>query len=452
MEFQKTDIYIERNLNASIDELAELVAQPGISANQTGLEECAEVVIQQLKKRKFHIHKMENNGAPIIVAERKGRSDKTLLFYNHYDVQPAEPLRLWKTPPFELTHKNGKVYGRGTNDDKGNITNRLLAIDALLDAEHELPCNIKFVIEGEEETSSEHFGNFVDAHADMLQADACIWEFGEVDQNDQPLEFLGLRGICYVDVEVVTAKRDVHSGIGGSIIPNAAWRLIWALNTLKSPDETINLPGFYDDVVLPSPRDIEYMSVLQDNAADYKKRFGVSEFLHGVTGGVDLQIAEVFQPTCTICGLTSGYHGPGTKTIVPAKASAKIDFRLVPNQKPEKVVQQLRQHLDAHGFEDVKITNVSADGPARTDPDDAFIQMVVHTAEDVYGMPMKIVPMTGGSGPNAIIQDALQIPIATIGTGYPGSRDHAPNENIRLDLYTKAAKHLTRVIDALGAL
>ena len=450
MDFQRTDLYIDRNLNANIDELSELIAQPSISAKRTGLDACADVVINLLKKRRFVINKTDNNGAPIIVAERKGKSDKTLLFYNHYDVQPVEPLRLWKSPPFELTRNDGKVYGRGTNDDKGNITNRLLAIDAILDECEELPCNVKFVIEGEEETSSGNFAEFIDSHVDILKADACIWEFGEVDQNDQPLEYLGLRGICYVDLEVETAKRDIHSGIGGSIIPNAAWRLTWALSTLKSPDETINLPGFYDDVIPPSQRDIEFMAALPDNSAEYKKRFGNTYFLNGITGGVELQLAEVFQPTCTICGLHSGYHGPGTKTIVPAKASAKIDFRLVPNQRPEKVVQQLREHLDAHGFEDVKIANVSADGPARTNPDDDFIQMVVHVAEDVYGQPMKIVPMTGGSGPNAIIQNALQIPIATVGTGYPGSRDHAPNENVRLDLYKKTAKHLVRIMSEFG--
>ena len=450
MNFQRIDAYIDKNLDASLAELARLVAQPSVSARREGLAECAEMVIALLKKRNFQIQRFENNGAPIIVAERKGRSNKTILFYNHYDVQPAEPLRLWKTPPFELSRNNGCVYGRGANDNKGNISNRLLAIDALLAEEDELPCNVKFLIEGEEETTSENFGPFVHTHTELLQADACLWEFGEVDANDLPLQFLGLRGILYVELDVETAKRDVHSGVGGSIIQNAAWRLLWALNTLKSEDEHINLPGFYDDVIPPSREDKEYMAALPDNSADYKKRFGVKDFLNHISDGVDLAVAEAFLPTCTICGLSSGYHGQGAKTIVPAKASAKIDFRLVPNQRPEKILRQLRDHLDAHGFTDVRITTLSCDAPARTAADNAFIRLVVKTSGEIYDEPMKIVPMTGGSGPNAIVQDALNIPIASLGIGHPDCRAHAPNENIRLDLYLKTAKHITRILSEFG--
>ncbi|MDK2981954.1 MAG: hypothetical protein PWQ55_2301 [Chloroflexota bacterium] len=450
MNFQHTDTYIDSHMDGSLEELALLVAQPSVSARREGLVECADLVEGLFRKRDFDVQRFENEGAPILVAERKGRSDKTVLFYNHYDVQPAEPLHRWKTPPFELARNDGRVFGRGANDNKGNITNRLLAIDALLAEEGELPCTVKFLIEGEEETTSENFNPFVHAHKELLRADACLWEFGEVDANDLPMQFLGLRGILYVELELETAKRDVHSGVGGSIIQNAAWRLVWALNTLKGEDERIQLPGFYDDVLSPSDQDRAFMQALPDNAADYRKRFGVQTFLNGIEGGVDLALAEAFQPTCTICGLSSGYHGQGAKTIVPAKAGAKLDFRLVPNQRPEKILRALREHLDAHGFTDVRMTVLSSDAPARTDPHDPFIQLVVETSGEVYDQPMKIVPMTGGSGPNAIVQDALDIPIASLGIGYPDCRAHAPNENIRLDLYLKTAKHITRILNAFG--
>ncbi len=450
MNFQNIDLSIDQNLDKSLNELKALIAHPSVSAKRTGLVECAGEVAALLRKRNFEINIFENDGAPIVVGERKGKSKRTILFYNHYDVQPVEPLVAWKTPPFELTIHDGKAYGRGADDDKGNITNRLLAIDALLDTLGELPCSVKFIIEGEEETSSIKFSDFVNTHKDLLAADACVWEFGEVDQYDQPLQILGLRGICYVELKAETAKRDVHSGIGGSIIQNAAWRLAWALASIKSEDETIRLPGFYDDIVPPSRRDIEYMEELPDLAENYKKRFGIKKFLDGISGGVDLLIAEAFQPTCTICGLSSGYHGPGSKTIVPAKAVAKLDFRLVPNQRPEKVVEQLRRHLDENGFSDIEIAVLSSEAPARTDPDDDFIRMIIRSATDVYGQPMRIVPMTGGSGPNAVIQEALDVPIATIGIGYPDSRAHAPNENLRLDLYLKTAKHLTRILSDFG--
>jgi len=165
---------------------------------------------------------------------------------------------------------------------------------------------------------------------------------------------------------------------------------------------------------------------------------------------VELRLEEVFQPTCTICGLTSGYQGPGSKTVLPARASAKVDFRLVPDQTPQRVLKLLREHLDRHGFEDVKIDFLGGEAPDRTDPDDPFVKLVVDTSADVYGMPMQIVPMTGGSGPNHLFTEALHIPIVTAGVGHPGSQAHAPNENIRLDLYLKHAKHMARLMKAMG--
>ncbi len=163
-------------------------------------------------------------------------------------------------------------------------------------------------------------------------------------------------------------------------------------------------------------------------------------------GGVELSLAEVFEPTCTICGLTSGYQGEGSKTVLPARASAKIDFRLVPDQRPEQVLQSLRQHLDAEGFEDVQIRFLGGEIPARTDPDDPFVKLVVECASSVYGQPMQVVPMVGGSGPNHVFIHTLNVPVVTAGIGYPGTLAHAPNENIRLDLYVKGAKHIARII------
>jgi acetylornithine deacetylase/succinyl-diaminopimelate desuccinylase-like protein len=192
------------------------------------------------------------------------------------------------------------------------------------------------------------------------------------------------------------------------------------------------------------------MEALPEMSEQYKERFGVEEFLDGITGGVELHIAEVFRPTCTICGLTSGYQGPGSKTVLPARASAKIDFRLVPDQNPQEVLSSLRAHLDSEGFEDVQVTYLGGESPARTDPDDPFVKMVVQTAEPVYGVPMQIVPITGGSGPNHVFVNKLQLPIATSGVGYPGTLAHAPNENLRLDLYLKGARHIARILAGFG--
>ncbi|MBI4731489.1 MAG: M20/M25/M40 family metallo-hydrolase, partial [Chloroflexi bacterium] len=246
------------------------------------------------------------------------------------------------------------------------------------------------------------------------------------------------------------AAIDVHSGLGGSIFPNAAWRLVWALGSLKGPDERIRLPGYYDKVRPPSKRDIELMALLPETSEVYKKQYGVKSFIKGLTAGLDLRVEEVFTPTCTICGLTSGYQGPGSKTVQPAKASAKVDFRLVPNQEPADVLQALRTHLDAEGFPDVKIEFLGGEAPARTDPDDPFIKLVCDTAPEIYGKPMKLIPLSGGSGPNSPFVHDLGLPVATAGLGYPDSRGHAPNENIRLDLYLKHAKHMARVLAEFG--
>jgi acetylornithine deacetylase/succinyl-diaminopimelate desuccinylase-like protein len=335
-------------------------------------------------------------------------------------------------------------------DNKGNFTSRLHAIDAILAADGELPCNIKFVVEGEEEIGSVNLEPFVKENKDLLAGDVCVWEVGGVDHQNAPVQMVGLRGICYVELRVRTANRDVHSGTGGSIFPNAAWRLVWALNTLKDQDENILLPGFYDDVIPPTPREKELLAQLPDMVAYYREEFGLTGFLKDIEDPLELAIQAVYQPTCTICGLTAGYQGKGSKTVLPAEASAKVDFRLVPDQTPKQVLAQLRAHLDAHGFEDVEIVDLGGNPGAKTDPDHPAVRLAVRAAEDVYDQPSRINPMIGGSGPNYIFQEYLGVPIISSGAGDSDSRVHAPNESISLDLYEKAAKHFARIVLLMG--
>lgn len=449
-DYTKINAYLETNLESSIAELMKLCAQPSVAAQNWGMSECAELVASMLQKRGFQVEIMPTDGAPVVYAERPGVKDKTLLFYNHYDVQPPEPYELWESPPFEPAIRDGKLYARGVSDDKGHIVSRLHAIDAIFATDADLPCNVKFIIEGEEETSSLHLHDFIEENQERLAADACIWEFGGVDFREVPMQYLGMRGICYVELSVETAQADVHSGLGGSIFPNAAWRLVWALSTLKGPDERIRLPGHYDSIVPPSQLDRELIAALPEVAEEYKSRYGVDHFLKGLTGGPELRLAESFEPTCTICGLTSGYQGAGSKTVLPARASAKVDFRLVPNQTPEEVLIKLRNYLDNQGFPDVEITYLGGEPAARTDPKEPFVDLVMRTAEPVYGHAMQIVPMIGGSGPNYPFIHILNLPVATAGVGYPGAQAHAPNENLRLDLYLKGAQHIARILKEFG--
>ena len=447
----RLDAYIEAHVDEWIDELARLCAQPSVSAQGLGIAECAALVAEMVARRGFSVEVMPTAGNPVVFGLADGASERCLLFDNHYDVQPAEPLELWDSPPWQATLRDGALYARGVSDDKGHIVCRLAALDAVQAVTGRLPCRVKFLIEGEEEVSSVSLPDFVAANKARLAADGCIWEFGGVDHQDTPMQYLGLRGICYVEMSVRTASQDSHSGLGGGIFPNAAWRLVWALNSLKGPDERVRIPGFYDRVRPPSARDLALLAALPDEADDLRARYGLDHFLRGLTGGLDLQRAAVFEPTCTICGLTSGYQGLGSKTVLPAEARAKVDFRLVPDQTPEEVVAQLRAHLDTEGFGDVAVSFLGGEAPGRTDPDDPFVRLVVNAAADVYDRPMQIVPMVGGSGPNHCFIEHLGVPICTAGVGYPGGQAHAPNEHMRIVDFVRGIQHTARILMAFGA-
>ena len=251
----------------------------------------------------------------------------------------------------------------------------------------------------------------------------------------------------YLELSVKKANRDIHSGLGGSIFHNAAWRLTWALSAIKGVDEKVNIPGFYEDVLPPSEEDLKYLFENADPTNKYKELFNMDSYLHYVESGEeDIRVAAVFRPTCTIDGLNAGYQGPGSKTIIPAEASAKLEFRLVPDMDPHKIVKSLRHYLDDLGFSDVEIKVLGAEKAAKTSANAPFVQMVVESTRELYGHPMKIIPMIGGSGPNAIILDAFNIPIVMSGVGYDGAQVHSPNENLVIDNYVLGTKHIVRIL------
>ena len=450
MDMKLIDAYISENLDQSVEELSRLCAQPSVAAQNLGIEECANLVSESLKARGFDVQILPTGGSPVVFGERKGKADKTLLVYDHYDVQPPEPLELWETPAFEPTLRNGRLYARGVADNKGNFMGRLHAMDAVLNTMGELPCNVKFIVEGEEEIGSVHLEPFIKDHQEMLAGDVCVWEIGGVDHENVPIQMVGLRGICYVELHAKTANQDVHSGMGGSIFPNAAWRLVWALSSLKDENEQILLPGFYEDIIPPTAREKELLAQGPDMREFYNQKYGLTGFLKDIDDPLELAIEQVYQPTCTICGLTSGYQGEGSKTVLPALASAKVDFRLVPNQTPEKVLAQLRAHLDSKGFKDIEIISLGGNPPAKTDPDHPAVRMAVEAAKDVYDKPTRVIPMIGGSGPNFMFQKYLGVPIISSGSGDSESRAHAPNESISLDLYVKGARHFARILQLMG--
>jgi acetylornithine deacetylase/succinyl-diaminopimelate desuccinylase-like protein len=334
-------------------------------------------------------------------------------------------------------------------DNKGNLVARICAIDAYQRVRGRLPLQVHFIIEGEEEIASLNLESFVEAYPELIRADANIWESGSRNVHGCPVLALGLKGLCYVELRVRSMTRDLHSSLGASV-PNAAWRLTWALATLKGPDGRIRIPGFYDRVVPPSERDLAILERLPDIDAERKTLYGIDQFTNGHTG-MDLRIEEYLQPTGTICGLDSGYAGPGIKTVMPAAATAKVDFRLVLDQDPEVIFALLRSHLDLHGFEDVETVLLGAERPARTPIDSPIVEIVADSYRELTGQEPIVVPTALGSGPMYLLTQKFGIPSCSSGAGHAASHAHAPNENIFVEDYLREIKQIARVIDRFAA-
>ena len=446
----RTQRHIDDKLEATIDELKRLAAQPSVSAQRLGVRDCAEIVASSLRDAGFtaDILPTADPDYPGIIAEIEGDSDKTLLFYNHYDVQPPDPLDEWETPPFEPTERDGYIYGRGISDDKGPIIARLAAVRAILATRGSLPVRVKWLLEGAEEIGSLGFHDFVHAHAERLKSDVCIWEGGGVNWDGRPLVMLGVKGLLYVELECVSASTDSHSSYA-PVVPNPAWRLVWALNSLKDQQEHVALRGFYDRVRPALEREVEAIQGLPDTSREFLHNLGV-EMALGEASGYEFRRRLIMDPTANIAGFGSGYTGVGAKTILPASARAKIDFRLVPDQDPDEVLASLRKHLDEHGFSDISLKVHSSERPARTPIDDPFVKIVTDSARAVYGSEPYIMPSMTGTGPQHPVQDILGVPVASCGIDYPGNRIHAPNENIRRDYFRLGIMHTAELIEEIG--
>jgi acetylornithine deacetylase/succinyl-diaminopimelate desuccinylase-like protein len=440
----EVEAYIDAHLEETLADLKRLASIPSISSRGEQMQPAAELVAELLSVGGFEARLMPTAGFPVVYADSGVQgAEKTLICYNHYDVQPPEPLELWISPPFEPTVRDGRMYARGVSDDKGQLISRIAALRAVRAVTGGFPMRIKFLVEGEEEISSPNLEPFVAEQKDLLAADVCVWEFGGVNYAGQPNIVLGLRGICYVEYHVRTLARDAHSGEAHNL-PNAAWRLLRALATIKGEDERIRIPGFYDDVRPPTERELALRDALPDDEENVRERYAVREFVGGHTGK-DYKRA-VYQPTANIAGFGAGWQGQGSKTVIPGTAMAKMDFRLVPDQDPQDIFRKLRAHLDAEGFADVELTQLGGERAGITPPDDPFVQLAARTAEEVYGKPAVINPLTGGSGPTYAFRKYLGTPIVTLGPGDMDSAAHAPNESISLQHLAQGTKHMARLV------
>jgi acetylornithine deacetylase/succinyl-diaminopimelate desuccinylase-like protein len=448
----KLQAYLTEHPNEAQEILEMLCRQPSITAEDIGMEEAADLVASLLSEAGFETQQLEVEGAPAAVyGELRGKRPYTLLLYNHYDVQPAVPLELWDSPPFEPTVRDGKLYARGVSDNKGEIATRLAAVRALLAAYGELPITVRWIIEGEEEVGSPHFGALAETYANSLQADGCLWEGGGFDPEGRPSLALGAKGLVYMQLEVQGLGRDAHSGQAASL-PSAAWRLVQALATLRDSDGRIVIPGFYDDVLAPTPAQLEALANQTDMEAITKEMYQIEAFVDDLTG-LALRERQAFSPTCNVAGLGSGYQDEGIKTVLPARAMCKIDCRLVPNQDPFDIRDKIRAHLDAGGFSDVRLTTLGGSAPVVTPMEHPFAQRIIALARSFEGREPSITPIMGGTLP---LLDDLQRHVGVPGLSAPGNASywgsgaHAPNEHVRLEDLPRAVRFNCHLFLGLG--
>ncbi len=443
--------YAVSNKNNMISELQLLIRQPSVSAKNEGIEKCAKLVQKLLKKSgiKSELLRIGKNIAPIVYGEVKSKTNphKTLLFYNHYDVQPAEPFELWDDPPFSGKVKGNKVFGRGSADDKGELITRIKAVESFLKINGDVPCNIKFVIEGEEETGSAHIEKYLKKFKKKFSCDGVIWEFGYVDSKNRPIVGLGMKGLLFVELSVKEAKRDAHSSLA-VLIKNPAWRLIQVVNSLRNSDGKILIKDWYKEVRPFTKTDLNLLKSEPFDGDSFRKEFGIKDFV-GNKKGLEAKKALAGDPTCNIAGFLSGYVGKGAKTVLPGEALVKIDFRLVPEMDPNQQVIRLKKHLKSKGFSDIKIKIFHGEAAARTNPSEPFVSQVKQSADESFGKSI-INVSNAGTGPMHSFVKILHAPCISIGSTYIFSRIHSPNEFARIDLLKKTTKCMCLIMDKFG--
>lgn len=435
---------VEAEAPKSLELLKEYCRFPTISAHKRAQPETAAFVRRLLEENGFEAREYPTDGGPnvvfgqMIIDERK----PTLLMYQHYDVQPVDPLNEWKREPFDPVIEGDKFWARGCGDTKGNLIAQLLAVQAWQSAGGGPPVNLKFVVEGEEEVGSPHFASFVEPNRELLKADGATIEGGDHLHDGTPKIELGCKGILYVELICRTASVDQHSAYA-AISPNPAWRLIHALNTLRDAKGRVKVPGWYQDARRPTAREIRYLKATRFRVSSLKDFWGVREFLGGDN---DYEVVRrlIYSPTCTICGIVSGYIEQGTKTVNPAVAKAKIDFRLVPNMRGERQLPKLLEHLKAKGFGDIEVVPARETLEASAIPiSSRIVKAAIKGSVDAYGHEPEVWPWSPGASAHRFFNEVVGAPsISGPGVSYDGSNYHAPNENIRVADFVGGAKHM----------
>lgn len=431
-------------------ELMEFLAFPSVKGDAAGLTDAGEWCAARLRALGAAVRVLPTGDGPDVIFGEIGAGPRSLLSYTHYDVQPPDPLDQWSSPPFAATVRDGKLFARGVADDKGDTLARIQAVEVYRAAYGELPLRLKFFVEGEEEVGSPHLAPLAEQYSDLFRADGALWEGGGFDEAERFTFYCGVKGIAYVELRVRGARHDLHSAYA-PMIPNPAWRLVHALGTLKDAQDRITLDGYAAHVRPPSPAELATIARIPFAGAQMRANWGVPAFINDMD---DLAALTRFltEPTCTICGLRSGFIEDGQKTVLPAEASVKLDFRLVPDLTPELVQGLLRAHLDRRGFGDIEIIPAVGMLGARSDMHAPVVQSAIAAARQVYGHEPVVYPSHGGSGPVYPLVQGVGTPGCIMtGVGYPGERMHAPDENIRLDDYFRHIEFLVAFMRGFAA-
>jgi acetylornithine deacetylase/succinyl-diaminopimelate desuccinylase-like protein len=448
--------YIQQHKDRFIGELLDLLKIPSISADSQYKQEvrqAAEFIREKLIRAGADKAELcETAGHPIVYGEKAADpAAPTVLVYGHYDVQPADPLELWHSPPFEPVIKDGKIYARGACDDKGQVYMHVKALEAML-ATDTLPCNVKFMIEGEEEVGSDNLALFVKSNKEKLKADVILISDTNIISNDCPSLTTGLRGLSYLEVEVTGPNRDLHSGMYGGAVANPINILCEMIASLKDENNHITIPGFYDDVQELSEQERAEMAKAPFSLEEYKKELNIGD-IHGEKGYTTLERVSI-RPTLDVNGIWGGYTGEGSKTVLPSKAFAKISMRLVPDQNWHKITQLFTKHFESIAPKSVKVVVKPHHGgePVVTPVDSVAYQAASKAFEEAWGKT-PIPKREGGSIPIvALFEKELGLKSVLMGFGLDSDAIHSPNESYGLFNYIKGIETIPLFFKHFAAL
>ncbi len=448
--------YYEEHRPAFLAGLQEFLRIPSISTlseHRTDIRRAAAFVLDELRGAGLAAELIEGEGNPLVYGEWLGAPRKpTLLFYGHYDVQPPDPLDEWKSPPFEPDIRGEDIFARGSSDDKGQTYILIKAVEGLLKTSGRLPVNVKFLIEGEEETGGEHIEGYVKQRPERIKADAAVICDTEMFAPELPTICVGLRGIVYAELHVEGANHDLHSGVYGGAAPNPMQAAAEIIAALKDREGHIRIPGFYDRVTAPSEKERDAWARLPFNEKEYtEKEMGARELV----GEPEVPLFERLwaRPTFEVHGIRGGFTGEGAKTVIPARAVAKISTRLVADQDPRESEEQLKAAVRAacpKGVTaEVKIIHSAA--PSIVNPDNRYIQAAAEAMTAVFGNETVYI-RSGGSIPIVgAFDEYLGIPSVMMGFGLPDDNLHAPNEKFHLPNFYRGIESVARYMQLLGA-